>query len=336
MPAMTITLTLQEDSELWDEANQNNLPNSSVEPFEFFQEMPELLGNGYKTEIELHPDLWLAILDHQYRNDYLLSFPTSNHPLQFNVLLSGLAKDDCGWVGEGNTVISGGGIQKGMKTIHFKSARMVGVEINMSPSLLATFFPGKDGGIPPELKMFAKGNDWQTLIYPKITPSIRFLTQQIFNCPYQGMTKRIYLQAKVLELIALQLAPILTDGGTPQPAPPLKSDTIARIHHAKQIILSRLENPPSLTELGALVGLSDRTLRRGFQELFGTTVFNYLTEKRMEKAEQLLRGSHMTTVAEVANIVGYSHLGHFAAAFKRKYNITPRECLLGKKSVSGL
>jgi AraC-like DNA-binding protein len=55
----------------------------------------------------------------------------------------------------------------------------------------------------------------------------------------------------------------------------------------------------------------------------------------MEKAEQFLRGSNMT-VAEVANLVGYSHLGHFAAAFKKKYGITPKEILLGKKSVSGL
>ncbi|NJM90210.1 MAG: hypothetical protein HC847_26805 [Hydrococcus sp. RU_2_2] len=40
---------------------------------------------------------------------------TSEHPLQFSVLLSGLVKDECRWFGEGNTLISGGGIQRGMK-----------------------------------------------------------------------------------------------------------------------------------------------------------------------------------------------------------------------------
>jgi AraC-like DNA-binding protein len=68
-----------------------------------------------------------------------------------------------------------------------------------------------------------------------------------------------------------------------------------------------VENPPSLLELAQLVGVSDRTLRRSFQELFGTTVFGYLTEKRMEQAEILLREGN-SSVAEVANIVGYSHL----------------------------
>ncbi|WP_263975317.1 helix-turn-helix domain-containing protein [Leptolyngbya sp. 7M] len=37
------------------------------------------------------------------------------------------------------------------------------------------------------------------------------------------------------------------------------------------------------------------------------------------------------TVAEVAAMVGYSNLGHFAAAFKRKFGITPRDDLWGKK-----
>jgi AraC-like DNA-binding protein len=55
----------------------------------------------------------------------------------------------------------------------------------------------------------------------------------------------------------------------------------------------------------------------------------------MERAEQIFRQGDVT-VAEVANQVGYSHLGHFAIAFKRKFGITPSECLAGQKSLSGL
>lgn len=332
---MTISLTSREDDELWEEAAQNSLQPASIEPFEVYADMPSLLGSGYDQYIELHPQLELKIFDHEYRDDCVLNRPASNHPLQFSVFLSGrIQDDDHSWISERNTVISGGGIQREMKVKYFSSSRMVGIDIHMTPNLLATFFPGKDGGIPPELKLLAKEDDWQTLVYPEMTPAVRFLTQQIFNCPYQGITKRIYLEAKVLELIALQVSPLLAGGDFAQTSP-FKSDTIGRIHHAKQIICSRLENPPSLVELAALVGVSDRTLRRGFRELFGTTVFGYLTQMRMEKAEQFLRESNMT-VAEVANSVGYTHLGHFAAAFKKKYSITPRECFLGKKSISGL
>ena len=81
-----------------------------------------------------------------------------------------------------------------------------------------------------------------------------------------------------------------------------------------------------LTELAAQVGVCDRTLRRGFRDLFGTTVIGYLTQQRMIKAEQLLRHGDYT-VAEVANKVGYTHLGHFAAAFRKQFGVSPRECL---------
>lgn len=66
-------------------------------------------------------------------------------------------------------------------------------------------------------------------------------------------------------------------------------------------MLARLENLPLLMELAQMVGVSDRTVRYRFRQLFGTTVFGYLTNKRMEKAEQLLR-SRKLTVTEVANL----------------------------------
>ncbi|NJM87449.1 MAG: helix-turn-helix transcriptional regulator [Hydrococcus sp. RU_2_2] len=132
-----------------------------------------------------------------------------------------------------------------------------------------------------------------------------------------------------IELMALQLAPILADRARIQASPRLRTETIDRIYCAQEILLSRLENPPSLLDLAKLVGVSDRTLRRGFQELFNTTVFAYLTSQRMEKAKCLLRERHLT-VAEVAVMVGYSNQSHFTAAFKRQFGITPRDCLAGK------
>jgi AraC-like DNA-binding protein len=82
--------------------------------------------------------------------------------------------------------------------------------------------------------------------------------------------------------------------------------------------------------LAQQVGVSDRTLQRGFQVLFNTTITGYLKLRRLEQAEQLLRQGNYT-VAEVANLVGYGHLGHFATAFKRQFGITPSQCLAGKR-----
>ncbi|MBD2729528.1 helix-turn-helix transcriptional regulator [Nostoc sp. FACHB-892] len=329
---MTITLTQKENWELWAEANQNSHQAPEKEPFEIISEMPKQLGKGYLRDIEVHPDLWVTIWDCEYHDDVLLKISEWDHPLQFCVLLSGKVIDESGGqLGEGYTCISGSGVQRQMLSESPKSPRLA-VDIHMPPDLLATFFPDETGDIPQQLRLLAKGNNWQTLLYPKTTPAIQGVAQQIVNCPFQGMTKRMYLQAKVLELMALQLAPILSAQDQLQRSPRLKPDTIARIHLAREILLAHLENPPTLLELAQIVGVSDRTLRRGFQELFGTTVFRYLTEKRMEWAEQLLRQGNIT-IGEVAHRVGYSHQGRFAETFKRRFMITPGECLSGKKSV---
>lgn len=280
-----------------------------------------------------------------------------DHPVQFSALLLGVVVDSYGqYLGGGYTMISGSGIQRALTSESRKSQPMVGVNIEISPERLATFFPGEDGQNSPQLQLLVKGNDWQTLVYPESTAAVQGVVQQMLNCPYQRMTKLMYLQAKVLELMALQLAPVLADQDKPKQPLKLKPKTIAQIYYARNILHSRLENPPLLLELATLVGVSDvfdkpldarrcatvllqrsklrerlRTLHRGFQELFGTTIIGYLTEQRLARAEQLLR-AHNRTVSEVANQVGYAQLGHFAAAFRRKFGITPSECLLGKKS----
>lgn len=131
--------------------------------------MPPYLGSGYAKDIELHPEMELKIVDCKFRDDCIVKYPTASHPLQFGVFLP-----------DEHTYISGGGIQRENEVRYFQSLRALGIDIHMSPDLLGTFFPGQDGGIPPELKLLAKGEDWQTLVNPAMTPPVRFLTQQIW------------------------------------------------------------------------------------------------------------------------------------------------------------
>ncbi|MGD1919859.1 MAG: helix-turn-helix transcriptional regulator, partial [Pleurocapsa sp.] len=162
----------------------------------------------------------------------------------------------------------------------------------------------------------------------KVTPSMRTIIKQIWEHPYSGAIAQMYLEGKVLELLAMQLAQ-LAESDLYIVSSALKLKDVDPIYEARDILSQRLENPPSILELAEQVGVSDRTLRRGFSKLFGTTVVGYLNQLRIEQAEILLRTGKLS-VAEVANKVGYSHLGHFAAAFKRQFGITPYECLKGK------
>ncbi|HHP7245980.1 MAG TPA: helix-turn-helix transcriptional regulator [Elainellaceae cyanobacterium] len=176
-------------------------------------------------------------------------------------------------------------------------------------SFLTQLFPSNQGGF-----------QWETR---DITPAMTIALHQILHCPYHGLTKRIYLESKALELIALQLNQLSENRPSLSPASGLKPDDVARVHLARDILIGNLENPPSLVALAKQSGINTLKLKQGFRQVFQTTVFGYLHAHRMEAARQLLELSDLS-VTQVAQVVGYAHPGKFAAAFKKKFGITPK------------
>jgi len=59
-----------------------------------------------------------------------------------------------------------------------------------------------------------------------------------------------------------------------------------------------------------------------FRQVFGTTVFGYLHQARMERSRQLLATGELT-VTQAAQAVGFTNRGHFAASFRRKCGVNP-------------
>lgn len=84
--------------------------------------------------------------------------------------------------------------------------------------------------------------------------------------------------------------------------------------------------PPSLLELSRMVGLNDFKLKIGFKDHYGTTVFGYLRDMRMEHAMMLLLEGE-ANVTDAAARVGYANLSHFSEVFRKKYGINPSELL---------
>ena len=58
-------------------------------------------------------------------------------------------------------------------------------------------------------------------------------------------------------------------------------------------------------------------------KLFGTPIFQYTQNLRLEKALQLLHTGDYS-IREVADAVGYSYSKNFTTAFKRRYGVSPK------------
>jgi len=325
---MSLDLTVQDVDELWMEAKQHRPPATSIDRLETIHTVPSQLGSGYSREMELCAGLELAIFHTTYAEDLTCRGVENPHPVQFMVHLSGVVDSgDFLYQDATQSYIGGSGVQPEIIDFHPANQPEVGVNIHLQPHLLKQFFAASTDELPPELQPLMRGDDWQQVFSPKVTQAMRSVVQQIIDCPFMGITKRLYLQGKVFELMALQLDGILNQK-PPATSGTLKPEMIARIHYAAEILRSQLENPPSQIDLAQQVGIGHCTLNKGFRELFGMTPFAYLTQYRMEQAKHLLRQSGVS-VAEVANRVGYANPAQFAAAFKRHFGITPRDCMRG-------
>ena len=102
-----------------------------------------------------------------------------------------------------------------------------------------------------------------------------------------------------------------------------------KIKQAKEIIISRMAEPPSLQQLADEVQMPINRLKEGFKQIYGDSVFSFLLEYKMEVARQLL-ASGTLNVNEVGLRLGYSTASHFIAAFKKRYGTTPKKFTMGQ------
>lgn len=160
----------------------------------------------------------------------------------------------------------------------------------------------------------------------EVSPAIAVVLSQIMNYNLHPSIKELYIKGKAYELISLyfnrgedadvEQCPFLVD-----------EDNVRRIRKAKEIIIARMAEPPTLTELSEEIGLSLKKLKEGFKQIYGDSVFSFLFDYKMEYARKMLEtGRH--NVNEVGLKVGYSTASHFISAFKKKYGTTPKKYLM--------
>jgi AraC family transcriptional regulator of arabinose operon len=77
-----------------------------------------------------------------------------------------------------------------------------------------------------------------------------------------------------------------------------------------------------VVQLAELVNLSPSRFRHLFKEEMDHSVSQYLRERRLERAEYLLRTTFLS-IKEVTTRAGLSSTSHFVHYFKQKYGVTP-------------
>ena len=102
-----------------------------------------------------------------------------------------------------------------------------------------------------------------------------------------------------------------------------------KIIKAREILLQHIGEPITIKALSRKVAINECYLKKGFKEIFGTTIFDFYQGQRMEHAKYLLYDKGLS-VTEVSMLLGYSSISHFSTAFKKHTGLKPCELLLSK------
>ena len=160
----------------------------------------------------------------------------------------------------------------------------------------------------------------------EISPTMAIVLNQLINYNLNQSIKNLYFKGKAYEILSLYFN--RNEDTNIEQCPFLVDETnVTKLRRAKDIIISKMAEPPSLQELADEVGLSLKKLKEGFKQIYGDTVFGFLVEHKMEFARKMLEAGD-SNVNEVGLKVGYSTSSHFIAAFKKKYGTTPKKYLM--------
>jgi AraC-like DNA-binding protein len=318
-----ITLS-RDDYWAWIQENvTDKQTEATADQSDFSWHYPAQWGQGFVREICLREGVTLAIGDYYLHHHLIVTGVDREHPIELGYTLAGNTLSDLISVQAGQHVLCGSGMAPGEARHHPANQRIVDLSIHIEPALLCQWCNGTSDPLPPELSHLVKPLDQPYYTQTSITTvTMQTVIQQILQCPFQGLTQRMYLESKVWELMALELAQTPELDCSDDRSKPLKPEDIERIHYAKDLLVSRLSDPPSLIELARLVGINDCKLKAGFRQVFGTTVFGYLHSCRMERSRQLL-GAGEISVAEAAQSVGFVNRSHFAIAFRKQFGVNP-------------
>ena len=156
----------------------------------------------------------------------------------------------------------------------------------------------------------------------------RLVLETLLNHNYTGSLENIFINAQTQMLLLYSLECMLGEKDVEAFQCKFLANDADRekINLAREILLEHIGEPLTIRELSRKVAINECYLKKGFKELFGTTIFDFYQGQRMEHARYLLYEKGLS-VTDVSVMLGYSSISHFSTAFKKHTGLKPCELL---------
>ncbi|MBQ1465024.1 MAG: helix-turn-helix transcriptional regulator [Ruminococcus sp.] len=151
------------------------------------------------------------------------------------------------------------------------------------------------------------------------SPEITHIFSELYNVP--SKIKRDYCRIKVLELLlyldALEIDRYKTE------KPYFYKGQIEKIHAIHELMVSDLTRSYTIEELSRKFDIAPTSLKKCFSSVYGSPIFSYMKNYRLDRAASLLKTEPSMKVADIAMAVGYESASKFSMAFRKEMGRNP-------------
>jgi len=155
----------------------------------------------------------------------------------------------------------------------------------------------------------------------------KMVLEALLNHSYSDSLENIYINAQTQMLLLYSMECMTGDSLDNFTSKFLANEADReKIRNAREILLQHISEPLTIKALSRKVAINECYLKKGFKEMYGTTIFDFFQSQRMEHAKYLLYEKGLS-VTDVSSLLGYSSISHFSTAFKKHTGLKPCELL---------
>ena len=201
------------------------------------------------------------------------------------------------------------------------------LSFSFKPSYLTQFGRSKKtNSVAEEVLSFTHSSAFSKIL--PLCNKTRMVIEALLNHTYTDSMENIFINAQTQMLLLYSMDCMLGEKIETFECKFLANEADReKIIKAREILIQHIGEPITIKALSRKVAINECYLKKGFKEIFGSTIFDFYQTQRMEHAKYLLYDKGLS-VTEVSLLLGYSSISHFSTAFKKHTGIKPCELLL--------
>lgn len=160
----------------------------------------------------------------------------------------------------------------------------------------------------------------------KLNEEYRRIINELWVINNDDPLQNIYNNNRILLLVEQFFTKMHAEMLNPKGKYKLTADDVLKLKKVEAILNSPGKSPPNIAALAIKAFMTKVRLSHAFKQVYGTSIYSYYQNQRMQKAHELLSTGNFS-VKEVSEKLGYTNLSNFVLAFTKQFDTAPKSLL---------